>query len=150
MDYLFDLIIDRQRAWADYKTFCVVSGGLGDEGRALLEPMRKGDRIFCCIWPKGYFALGRVLGPAVLAQAHFGTGDFVPKVRSVHWESIARRLIPFVNHRDDEWVVPVEWVHSFPNNKPQKVAGMQHPDEVRCIPLTDRKTAEYLGQKFRR
>ena len=135
------------RSWEDARTYGFVSAGGGKFYSQTIRTLPVGGRIWVYIPQTGYVGVGKVTGPAMrFADAH------VP----IDGESVLladQKLTGSYTHAggqtedDDEWVVPVAWIKTVPQQDAYREKGLFANQHSACK-LRQEFTLERLAQHF--
>ena len=138
------------REWSDGLEFGFVSAGGGTAFSGKLRPIPTGDRVNVYVPGSGYVGVGITLAeaqPFRVAQVH----------RDGQWLQLAdqdlagnyEHAAPGEEETDDitDWVIPVRWLATVPENEAFKEAGLFSNPNAACK-LRQQFTLERLAARF--
>jgi hypothetical protein len=135
------------RSWDDARRLGFVSAGGGKFYTQTIRALPEGSRVWVNIPQKGYVGVGTVIGPAVrFEQAHV-------EVEGTPVHLATQPLVGSYVHReaetddDAEWIVPVAWAHSFPEEDAYWEKGLFANQNSACK-LRQEFTLDRLAQHF--
>lgn len=106
---------DDQRSWADGRRYGFVSAGGGAWYSRTLRNVPVGARVFVCIPPSGYVAVGTTTGPAVpFSEARVDVDGASRLLTEVPLTGSYRVDVP---EDEREWVLPARWDHAVPRSQ---------------------------------
>jgi hypothetical protein len=133
---------DEARNWALNKKYTFISAGGGARWINAIKKLKKDDKIFALIKGKGYVGYGIVEEEAVLVKNYtYNNTLMIEDLPDAH---------PWRRQKDplkDEWLVRVNWLKTFDEDKAQWFKGAFANQNVVCK-LRDRNTFKFLVDKF--
>ncbi|MDW3716626.1 MULTISPECIES: endonuclease NucS domain-containing protein [unclassified Pseudomonas] len=141
----------RNRSWQEAVQFGFISGGGGAWYSNSLRMLAPGDRVWVNIPQQGYVGVGLVTGVATPA-ADFQVihdGRDTPVLEVVTQAHYHRDVVNDLERC--EYFVPVNWIHTVPQNEAVKEVGLFGNQNTVCRPTTPkwRWTIERLKERFR-
>lgn len=135
------------RSWDDARSLGFVSAGGGKFYSQTIRALPDGARIWVYIPQTGYVGVGTVTGPAVrFSEAHVLVGGTpIQLAKQPLTGSYARPDAE--TDDDDEWVVPVQWIHTVPQAEAYQEKGLFANQNSACK-LRQEFTLERLTQHF--
>lgn len=134
--------IDKARNWNLNKKYSFISAGGGARWINAIKKLRKDDKIFALIKGKGYVGYGIVEEEAVLVKNYmYNKKLMIEDLPGDH---------PWRQQKDllkDEWIVRVNWLKTFDEDKAQWFKGAFANQNVVCK-LRDQNTFKFLVEKF--
>jgi hypothetical protein len=135
------------RSWDDARRLGFVSAGGGKFYTQTIRALPEGARVWVNIPQKGYVGVGTVVGPAArFAEAHVEP-EGIP-VRLATQPLLGAYVHVDAETDDDaEWVVPVVWLHTFPDEEAYWEKGFFANQNSACK-LRQEFTLDRLAQHF--
>ncbi|WP_424448555.1 endonuclease NucS domain-containing protein [Microbacterium arborescens] len=136
-----------ERSWDDARRLGFVSAGGGKFYTQTIRALPEGARVWVNIPQTGYVGVGAVVGPAVRFN------DARVDVNGAPTPLATQPLVGSYPHRDaqtdddDEWVVPVEWIHTVSQKDAYWEKGLFANQNSACK-LRQEFTLERLTQRF--
>ena len=128
-----------ERKWEDAVKYGFISAGGGSFYSKTLNLLHTGDRIWVNIPKKGYVGVGEVTGGAVQAS----NAKFMIDGRAANMSELALKGKYFYSENDPEnaeYVVPVKWNHTVPENRAVKEVGFFGNQNSVCRPTASKWT----------
>ena len=135
------------RSWEDARQFGFVSAGGGKFYSQTIRALPEGARIWVYIPQTGYVGVGTVTGPAArFTDARVDAdGALVPLAgQSLRGSYVHAGA---VTEDDDEWVVPVSWINTFPESDAYREKGLFANQNSACK-LRQEFTLDRLAAHF--
>ncbi|WP_138945727.1 hypothetical protein [Plantibacter sp. M259] len=135
------------RSWDDARSLGFVSAGGGKFYSRTIRALPEGARIWVYIPQSGYVGVGTVTGPAVRFDSAqvLVDGTRVLLAKEPLTGSYSRP--DAATDDDDEWVVPVQWIHTVPQAEAYQEKGLFANQNSACK-LRQEFTLERLSQHF--
>lgn len=125
------------RKWEDAVKYGFISAGGGTWYTKTLEMLHPGDRIWVNIPHNGYVGVGIVKGDAVQAcNAMFNQMSL--KSLQQNGELTGEYLYSSDDAENAEYIVPVQWIKTIPENEAIKELGFFGNQNTVCRPTADR------------
>ncbi len=133
---------DNSRDWDLNIKYRFISAGGGNRWINAIKKLKKGDKIFALIKGKGYVGYGIVEEEAVIVKKfEYRDKLLIHELPDQHqWR---QEKEPFM----DEWLVRVNWLKTYDENKAQWFKGAFANQNVVCK-LRDQNTFQFLCKKF--
>ena len=135
------------RSWNDAVRYGFVSAGGGKFYSQTIRSLPTGARIWVYIPQTGYVGVGTVTGPAIrFADAQVPAGGMTAALAE---QQLSGSYIHAgaTTEDDDEWVVPVTWIKTVPEQRAYREKGLFANQNSACK-LRQEFTLERLNQHF--
>ncbi|MDF2991416.1 MAG: hypothetical protein K0S37_1930 [Microbacterium sp.] len=135
------------RSWDDARRYGFVSAGGGKFYTQTIRALPEGARVWVYIPQTGYVGVGTVAGPATRFNDArvLVDGGSVPLATEPLVGSYSHR--DAVNDDDNEWVVPVTWIDTVPEQDAYREKGLFANQNSACR-LKQEFTLDRLAQRF--
>ncbi|AQX81419.1 hypothetical protein BWO91_16945 [Plantibacter flavus] len=136
-----------ERSWDDARHFGFVSAGGGKFYSQTIRALPAGARIWVYIPQTGYVGVGTVVAPAVRFSEAQVVVSGTPVLLANQPLTGSYAHPGAETDDDDEWVVPVRWIHTVPQAEAYQEKGLFANQNSACK-LRQEFTLERLAQHF--